>query len=81
MIEKGRHQGLQENERLCPFCDNKIENEFHFVMECNTFDVLRQQLFIEMVGIDNVFNELDDNKKFIFIFISFSFYQNQKPVK
>lgn len=67
MIEKGRHQGLQENERLCPFCDNKIENEFHFVMECNTFDVLRQQLFIEMVGIDNVFNELDDNEKFIFI--------------
>ena len=67
MIEKGRHQGLQENERLCPFCDNKIENEFHFVMECSTFDVLRQQLFIEMVGIDNVFNELDDNEKFIFI--------------
>jgi hypothetical protein len=67
MIEKGRHQGLQENERLCPFCDNEIENEFHFVMECNTFDVLRQQLFIEMMGTDNVFNELDDNEKFIFI--------------
>ena len=67
MIEKGRHQGLQENERLCPLCDNEIENEFHFVMECNTFDVLRQQLFIEMMGTDNVFNELDDNEKFIFI--------------
>ena len=67
MIEKGRHQGLQENERLCPFCDNKIENEFHFVMECSTFDVLRQQLFIEMAGIDNVFDELDDDEKFIFI--------------
>ena len=36
-------------------------------MECNTFDVLRQQLFIEMMGIDNVFNQLDDNEKFIFI--------------
>ena len=67
MIEKGRHQGLQENERVCPFCDNEIENEFHFVMECNTFDVLRQQLLIEMMGTDNVFNELDDNEKFIFI--------------
>ena len=67
MIEKGRHQGLQENERLCPLCDNEIENEFHFVMECSTFDVLRQQLFIEMMGTDNVFNELDDNEKFIFI--------------
>ena len=67
MIEKGRHQGLQENERVCPFCDNEIEDEFHFVMECNTFDVLRQQLLIEMMGTDNVFNELDDNEKFIFI--------------
>ena len=67
MIEKGRHQGLQENERVCPFCDNEIENEFHFVMECNTFDVLRQQLLTEMMGTDNVFNELDDNEKFIFI--------------
>ena len=67
MIEKGRHQGLQENQRLCPFCDNKVENEFHFVMECNTSDVLRQQLFIEVMGIDNVFNQLDDNEKFIFL--------------
>ena len=36
-------------------------------MECNTSDVLRQQLFIEVMGIDNVFNQLDDNEKFIFI--------------
>ena len=38
MIEKGRHQGLQENLRLCPFCDNKIENEQHFIIDCHTYN-------------------------------------------
>ena len=33
MIEKGRHQDLDENERLCPFCDNVVENEQHFILE------------------------------------------------
>ena len=67
MIEKGRHLGLQENQRLCPFCDNKVENEHHFVIECSTFDEIRKALFLEMAEIDNTFNDLDDNDKFIFL--------------
>ena len=67
MIEKGRHLGLQENQRLCPFCDNKVENEHHFVIECSTFDEIREALFLEMAEIDNTFNDLDDNDKFIFL--------------
>lgn len=67
MIEKGRHQGLQENQRFCPFCDNKVENEYHFIMECNTFDIFRQHLFVEIREINNTFNILDDNEKFIFL--------------
>ena len=41
MIEKGRHQGLQENQ-------SQVENEYHFIMECNTFEVFRQHLIVEI---------------------------------
>ena len=70
MIEKGRHQGLQENQRFCPFCDNQVENEYHFIMECNTFDVFRQHLFVEIMEINNMFNILDDNEKFYIFLLS-----------
>ena len=68
MIEKGRHQGLQENQRLCPFCtNNKVENEYHFIMECHIYDVLRQDLFLKVTETNNRFNVLDENEKFIFL--------------
>ena len=67
MIEKGRHQGLAENQRFCPFCENKIENEQHFIMECGTYNVLRQQLLADMMEIDNGFNTLDEHEKFCFL--------------
>ena len=67
MIEKGRHQGLQESQRLCPFCDNKIENEQHFVMECPTYNVLRQNLFDNITENENEFNGLNEFEKFCFL--------------
>ena len=70
MIEKGRHQGLQENLRLCPFCDNKIENEQHFIIECHTYNVLRQPLFTSMAEINNEFDTLNDERKFCFLLTS-----------
>ena len=30
MIEKGKHLDLQENQRLCPLCDNKVEMRMKF---------------------------------------------------
>ena len=45
MIEKGRHIGVEKDSRFCPFCPNKIENEKHFLMECNPFSTLRNELF------------------------------------
>ena len=67
MIEKGRHLDLQENQRLCPFCDNKIENEQHFVIECPTYNVLRQKLFYDITESNNEFNELNEYEKFCFL--------------
>ena len=37
MIETGRHRGLEKEERICPFCPNKVEDEYHFLFECNTY--------------------------------------------
>ena len=70
MIEKGRHQGLQENQRLCPFCDNQIENEKHFVMECPTYNVLRKNFFDNITDNENEneFNKI--NERFCFLLTS-----------
>ena len=44
MIEKGRHEKLIQSERICPFCPNQIENEFHFLIKCPTYINLRKNL-------------------------------------
>ena len=67
MIEKGRHQGLLENQRLCPFCKNKVETEQHFIMECKTFEIFRQKLFEDITEINDRFGLLDDTEKFVFL--------------
>ena len=67
MIEKGRHQGLSENQRLCPFCNNKVETEQHFIMECKTFEIFRQKLFEDITEINFRFGLLDDTEKFVFL--------------
>ena len=44
MIEVGRHNGTPKEERFCPFCPLKIENEIHFLFECPIFSTLRTRL-------------------------------------
>ena len=45
MIEKGRHQGLEINQRKCPFCPtNTLEDESHFLLSCKVFTFLRDIL-------------------------------------
>jgi len=43
MIEKGRHQKLEINERKCYFC-NCVEDEIHFLIVCPTYAPLRNDL-------------------------------------
>lgn len=42
-IETGRHNGVPREERLCMFCPENIENEFHFLYECSVLGHLRQR--------------------------------------
>ena len=48
MIEKGRHQNLEVDQRNCPVCTEHVEDEFHFVLLCSTFSLLRNELFWEV---------------------------------
>ena len=41
-IEKGRHRGLSADQRFCPFCKYKVENEIHFLLECPIYKELRE---------------------------------------
>ena len=62
MIKIRRHQGLLENQRFFPFCEDKISNE-HSIMDY----VLQQHLFANMMEINNDFNTLDEYKKYCFL--------------
>ena len=49
MVEVGRHMGIQnEEERFCPFCPHKVENEFHFLFECAVYKNQRER-FIDPI--------------------------------
>ena len=45
MIEKGRHKDMSLHDRKCPFCKNtEIEDETHFLLKCQTFSPLRNEM-------------------------------------
>ena len=67
MIEKGRHEGLEEHQRLCPFCETIVETEHHFLLQCNTFGFHRTQFFTEIEEINPDFRELDEEQKFCYL--------------
>ena len=67
MIEKGRHEGLEEHQRLCPFCETIVETEHHFLLQCNTFGFHRIQFFMEIEEINPDFRELDEEQKFCYL--------------
>ena len=45
-IEKGRHVSPKtpKDKRFCPFCPDKVEDEIHFLLECRTYNIPRNEL-------------------------------------
>ena len=42
MIEKGRHIGIEENDRMCTKCNQKaVEFEYHFLLVCPYYRHIR----------------------------------------
>jgi hypothetical protein len=56
------------NERLYPFCNGKVESEFHAVMECFVYKDIRVDLFEKVSVKTPLFHTMSTLEKFIFIF-------------
>ena len=64
MIEKGRHLNIAKPDRKCPFCPN-VEDEAHFLLHCQTFSVLRENLVNTVVQtLNEEINRNDDRSMF-----------------
>ena len=60
MIEKGRHQKINKNMCVCPFCINKIEDELHFLLECTSFVEHRTEFFQNISNVNILYlNKID----------------------
>ena len=64
MIEVGRHQGMEDrNERVCPFCPDKVEDESHFLLFCPTYRIQRKTFFDPIIRNQFIFSCLSVEKK------------------
>ena len=68
-IERGRFSKppVPVDNRVCDYCPSKIEDEFHFLIQCPKYDKVRNTLF--SVGQKHCvnFTSLDDRNKFIWL--------------
>ena len=69
-IEKGRHLNIPLDNRICPVCKSNVEDEFHFVIECNKLEPLRTKLYTDISDIVPSFLSMSNQEKFNFILSS-----------
>ena len=62
-IETGRYRGLKEEQRRCIFCADKVENEYHFIMECVMYNDLRKDM-LNKLSQDCTFSTNNNEQKF-----------------
>jgi hypothetical protein len=66
-LETGRYEGLEEAQRICPFCPRQdggvIEDEIHTILKCPVYDDIRQTLFTYLYDNMPVFAGLEDSDK------------------
>ena len=48
MIEKGRYMNIDREQRFCPLCTDSIEDEIHFLIECEAYKEKREKLFTDI---------------------------------
>ena len=68
-VETGRYRTpkVPLGERVCKLCNNdKVETEFHFVMECSKLQNLRNELFFIITERDHTFMHLNVIDKFLY---------------
>ena len=62
-IERGRHKDLPREERVCKICQNgSVEDELHFLIECETYDYLRDLYQMYETDLRNFLKAEDQSK-------------------
>ena len=47
-IENGRAKGIPNSERICKLCEKEVEDEFHFISECEKLEDVRREAKIKL---------------------------------
>ena len=66
-IEKLRyiHPRIPPEDRICNHCThNECEDEFHFIINCDKYIIIRDKLFKDILLLYPSFNDMDDRTKF-----------------
>ena len=66
-IEIGRFRGLSLCDRICPVCEEGVEDEIHFLCQCSCYSAPRNNLFAKAVNLDPLFMSLDVIDQFVFL--------------
>ena len=67
LIETGRHKKIPKEMRVCPFCPKLVENEFHFLLICPTYTIIRDRLLNILGEKDPIFKLYSLDEKFKYI--------------
>ena len=67
MIETGRHTKLPKEQRICPACNEGIEDEIHFLVKCDLYETLRKSLYDKCYELRPNFGFYSDEEKFVFL--------------
>jgi hypothetical protein len=75
MIEVGRYHGIPLEQRFCPLCTEIqceiIEDEFHLLCICQSYENLRLQLYNKVIKTFPLFMNLDNFEKFLMLNTNF----------
>jgi hypothetical protein len=68
MIELGRHNKIDINNRMCTVWKNGVEDEYHFIILCSSLNNIRNKMFANILSIFPSFHVLTDEKKLLYLF-------------
>ena len=67
MIEVGRHKKIPKHLRFCPFCPTIVETEKHFLINCPTYQLLREKLFQQALRHKPCFIHYTETQKYQYL--------------
>jgi hypothetical protein len=64
-IETGRYSGIPRNERVCPLCNNGVDNELPYLLECNMPKMINTRVPIlqKVMSNDSLFHSMSQDQK------------------